>query len=46
MASNSEHPAGLRLWGPPVLLLVLGLAVTVPLLGASGLWDPWEAPWT
>lgn len=31
-----------RTWLPSVALLALGLALTLPRLGASGLWDPWE----
>lgn len=31
-----------RAWLPSVALLVLGIALVLPRLGASGLWDPWE----
>ncbi len=31
-----------RDWFPVLALLLLGLALYLPLLGASGLWDPWE----
>ena len=31
-----------RVWLPALALLLLGLALYLPRLGASGLWDPWE----
>jgi 4-amino-4-deoxy-L-arabinose transferase-like glycosyltransferase len=31
-----------RIWLPALVLLLLGLSLTLPRLGASGLWDPWE----
>jgi 4-amino-4-deoxy-L-arabinose transferase-like glycosyltransferase len=31
-----------RVWLPVLLLIVLGTALYLPRLGASGLWDPWE----
>ena len=31
-----------RIWLPALVLLLLGLALTLPRLGSSGLWDPWE----
>jgi 4-amino-4-deoxy-L-arabinose transferase-like glycosyltransferase len=32
----------LRAWLPIVVVAALGLALYLPRLGASGLWDPWE----
>jgi 4-amino-4-deoxy-L-arabinose transferase-like glycosyltransferase len=31
-----------RVWGPVLLLVVIGFALYLPRLGTSGLWDPWE----
>lgn len=32
----------MKRFGPALALLVLGLGLTLPRLGTSGLWDPWE----
>jgi len=31
-----------RPWVPALALLLIGFALTLPWLGNSGLWDPWE----
>ena len=31
-----------RVWLPAAALLVLGAALYLPMLGSTGLWDPWE----
>ena len=31
-----------RTWMPALALLLIGFALTLPWLGSSGLWDPWE----
>lgn len=31
-----------RVWLPPLILLLAGVALYLPRLGASALWDPWE----
>jgi len=38
--SQTEHQR--RVWLPVLVLLLLGLALYLPRLSASGLWDPWE----
>ena len=43
--SQTGHQAAARerrVWLPALVLLLLGLALYLPWLGASGLWDPWE----
>jgi 4-amino-4-deoxy-L-arabinose transferase-like glycosyltransferase len=51
MSDTEQQPAadqavgrmpGQRVWLPVLVLLLLGCALYLPRLGASGLWDPWE----